>query len=505
MGDDAHGYDLSESYGYGFGREMAPDWIDFSARLAGQRAPRQGASFDYLELGCGQGQGLCVMAAASPAARFVGIDLHPGHVAHARRMAAEAGLSNVRFVEGDIVALAEAWPGDLGTFDYVVAHGLYSWISPAVRAAVVRCLSHATREGALVYNGYNTMPGWLGTMPFQHITRMIRQTGGKDARGVFDASVALFDRLRAGGAETFRILPGLAGRLDAVKTRPLGYLSGEYLHDHWHPLWHSTVARELAGAGLRYVGPATLAEALLPAQLPPALRATILEQDDPALRQDLQDLVINQFFRRDIYVRGEPNPGTPVEDTAVVLATVQPPEQPIRFDTAFAQVMLQPPSFAEILTSLESGPRSIAQLAALPGMARQGIEATRAVVLLLLHAGTLAVAPDVSGDAAVASRINAAVARGAAQGMAYEHLAAATLASGIATGEIELLLLDAWLEGARDAATLAAGATKRLAALGRGPLPAGAAETFVAHTLPHWRALGVLAWPHAAAPSHAVE
>ncbi|MDR7153565.1 hypothetical protein J2W40_000362 [Sphingobium xenophagum] len=68
MNDWSHGYDVSEGYTYGFRHEMAPDWMDLCARLGGQEPPRTtpGQRFRYLELGCGQGIGLCLLAAANP-------------------------------------------------------------------------------------------------------------------------------------------------------------------------------------------------------------------------------------------------------------------------------------------------------------------------------------------------------------------------------------------------------------------------------------------------------
>lgn len=289
MNNWSRGYDVSAGYTYGFCPEMAPDWLDFCARLAGYAPQPRGATtpFRYLELGMGQGMGLCLLAAANPQGEFFGIDFMPEHVAHAESIAKAAGLTNVRFSSGDFVDLAAAWPRDSGTFDYVSMHGVYTWVSAEVREAIVTCLRLATHQGSLVYNGYNTQPGWLASTPFQHITRLIHQTSGKPAEAVFDASIALFDSLLAGGANTFRFLPGLKARLDSVRTRNASYLAHEYLHECWQPRWHSEVAEEFNGADLDYVGSATMAEIMLPDVLPTALRDTIGEQQDARLRQDL--------------------------------------------------------------------------------------------------------------------------------------------------------------------------------------------------------------------------
>ena len=129
---DFHGYDASAGYTYGFCPEMAPDWLDLAATMAGSAPARASgdAPFRYLELGCGQGMGLCLLAAANPQGQFVGVDFLPEHVDHGRAVAQAAGLTNIQFSDGDFVALAQQWPTAFGQFDYVTLHGVYSWITP---------------------------------------------------------------------------------------------------------------------------------------------------------------------------------------------------------------------------------------------------------------------------------------------------------------------------------------------------------------------------------------
>ena len=91
MSGQSHGYNVSVGYSYGFFREMAPDWLDFCVRIAGYEAPRrQGKTLRFLDLGCGQGFGLCILAAANPNGEFVGVDLQPEHIAHGEGLARAA-------------------------------------------------------------------------------------------------------------------------------------------------------------------------------------------------------------------------------------------------------------------------------------------------------------------------------------------------------------------------------------------------------------------------------
>ena len=106
MSDWSHGYNVSMGYSYGFYREMAPDWLDFCAWIGGFEPPRRaGRPLRYLELGCGQGFGLCLLAAANSGAEFLGVDFQPEHIEHATGLAEAAGLTNVRFVRADFLDL----------------------------------------------------------------------------------------------------------------------------------------------------------------------------------------------------------------------------------------------------------------------------------------------------------------------------------------------------------------------------------------------------------------
>src|SRR3954469_5814203 len=129
--------------------------------------PPDPRSARVLEVGCGAGANLAGIAAANPGATAVGIDLAASAIAEGRETAAAAGLENLRFEVGDVLALAA---GELGEFDYVIAHGLYAWSAEPVReAALAACRSHLAADG-IAYVSYNTHPGG-------HLRRMLREAG----------------------------------------------------------------------------------------------------------------------------------------------------------------------------------------------------------------------------------------------------------------------------------------------------------------------------------------
>src|SRR5215208_1269478 len=117
-----------------------------------------------LEIGCGDGANLIPMALLLPQSRFVGVDLAAHPIAKGQAMTEALGLSNITLQQLDIMNLSS----DFGQFDYVIAHGVYSWVPPAVRDKLLAiCKANLTPEG-VAYISYNTYPGG-------HLRQMMRE------------------------------------------------------------------------------------------------------------------------------------------------------------------------------------------------------------------------------------------------------------------------------------------------------------------------------------------
>ena len=89
-----------------------------------------------LELGCAEGMNLLPLAERLPGSTFVGVDFSPVQLEAAERARAAAGINNVRFVRADL----REYEPEAEAFDYVIAHGVYSWVSAEVRERIARDL-----------------------------------------------------------------------------------------------------------------------------------------------------------------------------------------------------------------------------------------------------------------------------------------------------------------------------------------------------------------------------
>jgi methyltransferase-like protein/protein-L-isoaspartate O-methyltransferase len=108
-----------------------------------------------LELGCGDGQNLVPMALDLPKSTFVGIDLAESAIASGRRCVSELGLHNIQLLHEDVLDFDCA----SGSFDYIIAHGLYSWVPPEVQKRILHLIQHGLSAGGIAYVSYNTLPG----------------------------------------------------------------------------------------------------------------------------------------------------------------------------------------------------------------------------------------------------------------------------------------------------------------------------------------------------------
>jgi SAM-dependent methyltransferase len=133
---------------------LSPNRLRASALLHGWRPPDP-ATASVLEIGCGDALTLAAFGAVSPQGRAVGFDLSSEAVDRGRALVEVAGLKNVDLHVGD----ALTYPRDGEKFDYIICHGVLSWVPDPVRRAVVELMGARLAPGGLGYFGYDCLPG----------------------------------------------------------------------------------------------------------------------------------------------------------------------------------------------------------------------------------------------------------------------------------------------------------------------------------------------------------
>jgi len=143
-------------------QQTHPARIGAIAALMGMQ-PTRVTQCRTLEIGCGNGANLIPMAVALPQSEFVGVDLAEDAIAAAHQAAAPLGLTNIRFVAGDLRDIDETY----GEFDYIIAHGVYSWVPDAIRDALLAACRSRLSASGVAFISYNAYPG-------AHVLQMFR-------------------------------------------------------------------------------------------------------------------------------------------------------------------------------------------------------------------------------------------------------------------------------------------------------------------------------------------
>jgi len=429
-GDWARGYAAGSGYGIHWQAAPTPAHLALVCAMAGV-AWRPRARMAVADLGCGRGYTANLLAAANPEWTVLGLDAEPGAVAEAAQFAARAGLPNALFSEADLGAMDDTEIDRLPPLDVAMLHGVWSWVSDAVRAGIVRLLARRLKPGGLVYVGYNALPAAGVDFALQ---RLLRHLAGPFGTGAGEAAAAAL-RAMAGLRE-------LAPRLDLPRSPMLarllaepavlepGFVAQEFLTAHWRPEFASDLARALAPARLGFVGSAHLFEALPGLFCDPAQMAVMAEMGEAAGREFIKDLCLPRSFRADVFIRGA-RPVSPVValEWLTLAASRELPEESPGLGTGASRAVLAQDIWLRARAALAGGPVTLGAIRAV-----LGDDPPHPAELLAVLAGTDCVLPvwRGAGSGQAARRFNLAAAEAYGED-ATGHFA---LASGMAAGGV---------------------------------------------------------------------
>lgn len=279
-------------------RQTHPDHLATVASLFGFDAPDI-ACARVLEIGCGSGGNLIPMAASYPESTFVGIDLSAVQIAHGASEIEALGLRNIRLQAIDVMAFDEA----PGAFDYIIAHGIYSWVPAPVQDKILTLCSALLAASGIAFVSYNTLPGWrmLSTVreAMLYHTRDVEDPQARvaKARATLDfLADAVPDRDSAYG----RLLRLAA---EHIRQKPDYYVLHEYLEEANEAVYFEEFIERIGARGLRYLGDSDV-RTMLPIGLPPKVEAT-LNRIAPGLirREQFLDFLKSRSFRQSLLIR----------------------------------------------------------------------------------------------------------------------------------------------------------------------------------------------------------
>jgi methyltransferase-like protein/SAM-dependent methyltransferase len=288
-------------------RSTNPEGLATLARLVGIESPAV-THCRVLELGCSNGGNLIPMAYAWPGSEFVGIDLSARQIQMGHEAMARLSLANIQLHALNLLEVGEQF----GHFDYIIAHGIYSWVPPDVQDKILELCNQLLTPRGIAYVSYNTYPGWH----FRAITREmmiyhVRNIEEPEARVRAARSLLGFLAEQVGQADVANLTATDAAAYSAAlryEHHLIGQFQDSYVfHEHLEsinePLYFTEFVRRANQHGLQYVTEADFVSAQL-VNFPPAVGEKIRSlATDVIETQQYMDFVSNRTFRQTVLCR----------------------------------------------------------------------------------------------------------------------------------------------------------------------------------------------------------
>ncbi|MCI0508398.1 MAG: class I SAM-dependent methyltransferase [Gammaproteobacteria bacterium] len=271
--------------------ESHPDYLSVIGRLFGVAA----ASPDncrLLELGCASGGNLVPMAYYWPGSTYVGVELSEKQAAEGNRLIRELELDNITILHADILSLDES----LGMFDYIIVHGVYSWVPVAVQEHILKLCRQLLGPNGIAYISYNTFPGWNLRLSIREMM-LYHSRHATSPKEKLDQCVDMLQMLAKGIPETSNLSEKwMKKEVTKLLSRSPNYLLHEYLTETNSPVYFHEFMERVSRHQLQYLGDADL-YSMLGSSLSKEAEEELDKYDDFIEYEQYLDFLYVRFFR----------------------------------------------------------------------------------------------------------------------------------------------------------------------------------------------------------------
>ena len=282
-----------------------PATLEAYAALVGISAPNPKTA-RVLELGATYGGNIISQALFNPDATFVGIELSQEQVEKGNEVIANAGLTNVSLIQSDIASIGS----EIGTFDYIIAHGVYSWVDDGVKDALLRLIDEHLAEDGIAYISYNTYPGWhtmdevrqlmmfsnRDKTQFNHKEKVLH---GKTIGSIVGSQILKYDNLKERNSK-------FLGALRSVLQKDEYYVGHDHLEPNNDPVYFYQFNDHLGAHNLTYLCDADLTLSMVrsfDADIADTLDKLAL--NDHVAQEQYLDFMLDTTFRKSIICKAK--------------------------------------------------------------------------------------------------------------------------------------------------------------------------------------------------------
>ena len=277
-----------------------PALLEANGKLYGL-TPKDSRKARVLELGSSFGGNIITQALYNPEAEYVGIDLTAEQVRKGNEIIEKIGLTNIKLIEKNILDVNE----DFGKFDYIIVHGVFSWVPENVKDKIIKICNENLNEEGIAYISYNTYPGWkepdkiremmiYANKYFPEISLGDKNQRGKAFISIVAEQMKLYEDIVEKKGDFIKQIEELLEMQDY-------YVAHEYLESFNHPLYLNEFVDLIKKENLQYVSDVALRLSIISTYNQDTVnKLQQLSQGDHVIKEQCLDFILDTKFRRSL-------------------------------------------------------------------------------------------------------------------------------------------------------------------------------------------------------------
>ena len=276
-------------------------FLESYARLLGL-SPAPASTARILEIGSSYAGNLISQALFYPKATFTGVEIAPTQVSVGKTYIDQLGITNLNLLEGDVNESHD----HLGTYDYIIAHGFYSWVDEETKDNFLRLCKEHLAENGILYMSYNTYPGWhkmdsvralleFANKDIDTLNHREKVRHGKTIASKLGALMLEYDTVKNQQASFLQSLRQTLQKQDC-------YVGHDHLEPVNTPVYFHQCMDHMADHGFTYLCDCDL-NLSFPEVYDETLRTKLedLAPHNPLAREQYIDFMLNTAFRKSLF------------------------------------------------------------------------------------------------------------------------------------------------------------------------------------------------------------
>ena len=277
-----------------------PALLEAYGRLYGL-TPKDSRKARVLELGSSFGGNIITQALYNPESEYIGIDLTAEQVKKGNEVIEKIGLKNVKLIEKNILDINE----EFGKFDYIIVHGVFSWIPENVKEKILKiCNENLTEEG-IAYISYDTYPGWKETDKIREMMLYANKYFPEIALGDKNQRGKAFISIVADQMKSYNDISEKKGdfirQIEEILNMQDYYVAHEYLEDFNKPMYLHEFVDLVRKENLEYISDVALRLSIASVYNDSTVqKLQQLSQGDHVIKEQCLDYILDTKFRRSL-------------------------------------------------------------------------------------------------------------------------------------------------------------------------------------------------------------